>query len=351
MTLYDRVADLTLTIETTDRTSRRREIAGDFTRVTSTFVLLAGDEFGAGEDVTYDTVDHEVLPEPPVFELTGEYTLDEFSRTLKDIDLFPTKPPEREISQNYRRWAMESAALDLALKQNETTLASLLGRERSPVRFVASTPVPNGDTTRVRDVLAVNPACEFKLDPTEAWTEDTVTTLAETSAVRVLDLRGQDETTDDDRPSLATFYRRIFETFPDAIAEDPTVTDGVRDLLSANVDRISWDAPIHCVDDLRERPFAPSWCNVKPSRFGTVRSLFETIEYCEAEDIQMYGGGQSELCVGRGHIQLLASLFYPDSPNDVAPRSYNEPDVRAELRASPLEPPANPTGMEWTQLD
>jgi len=149
MTLYDRVADLTLTIETTNRTSRRREMAGDFTRVTSTFVLLAGDEFGAGEDITYDTVDHEVLPEPPVFDLTGEYTLDEFSRTLEDIDLFPTKPPEREISWNYRRWAMESAALDLALKQNDTTLASLLGRERSPVRFVASTRLPDGNPTRV----------------------------------------------------------------------------------------------------------------------------------------------------------------------------------------------------------
>ncbi|SEP10229.1 hypothetical protein SAMN04487948_11430 [Halogranum amylolyticum] len=351
MTLYDHVAGLPLSIAANDRTSRRREMADGRVRVTSTFALLSGETFGAGEDVTYDVVDHEALPKPPVFDFTGEYTFDEFSRSLDELDLFPEKPPEREESRNYRRWALESAALDLALKQNDETLASLLDRERSPVRFVASTPVPDGDTTRVQDILTVNPACEFKLDPTEAWTKDTFTTLAETGAVRVLDLRGQDEMTADDGPSLATLYRRIFETFPDAIIEDPTVTDDVQDLLPANVDRISWDAPVHCVDDLRERPFAPRWCNVKPSRFGTVRSLFETIEYCEAEDIQMYGGGQSELCVGRGHIQLLASLFYPDSPNDVAPRSYNEPDVRAELRASPLEPPANPAGMEWTQLD
>jgi hypothetical protein len=150
---------------------------------------------------------------------------------------------------------------------------------------------------------------------------------------------------------MATLYQRVFETFPDAIVEDPTVTDDVRDLLAANVDRISWDAPVRGVDDLRDLPFAPNWCNVKPSRFGTVESLFDAIEYCETEDIKMYGGGQSELCVGRGHVQLLASLFYPDSPNDVAPRSYDEPDVRAELRASPLEPPANPVGMEWTRLD
>ena len=35
--------------------------------------------------------------------------------------------------------------------------------------------------------------------------------------------------------------------------------------------------------------------------------------------IEMYGGGQIELGVGRGQIQLLASLFHPDGVNDIAP--------------------------------
>jgi hypothetical protein len=351
MTLYDRVADLSVTVETTDRTSRRREMAGDLTRVTSTFVLLAGDEFGAGEDVTYDAVDHEVLPDPPVFDLTGEYTLKEFSQRLDEIDLFPTKPPEREISRTYRRWAVESAALDLALKQNDTTLASLLGRERSPVRFVASTPLPDGNPTRVEDTLAVNPTCEFKLGPTAEWTEETFARLAATDAVRVLDLNGQAEGFDGKQPPDPDCYRRVFETFPDALVEDPAISDDVDDLLAANADRLSWDAPIQGVADLRDRPFEPNWCNIKPSRFGTVQSLFETIEHCEERGIRMYGGGQFELCVGRGHIQLLASLFYPEGPNDVAPRSYNEPAVRSELIESPLEPPTEPDGLDWTQLE
>ncbi|WP_265107787.1 hypothetical protein [Halosolutus halophilus] len=351
MTLYDRVADLPLTVETEERTSRRRETSNGSTRVTSTFVLLAGDEFGAGEDVTYEAVDHEALPDPPVFDFAGEYTFDEFSRSLDDVDLFPTKPPEREISRNYRRWAVESAALDLALKQNDATLASLLDRERSPVRFVASARLPDGDPARVEETLAVNPECEFKLDPTAEWTEETFAMLAETGAVRALDLKGQYEGTEVDQPADPALYRRVFESFPDAVVEDPAVSEDVRDLLAANADRLSWDAPIHGVDDLRGRPFEPTWCNVKPSRFGTVRSLFETIEYCEDHDIDMYGGGQFELCVGRGHVQLLASLFYPDGPNDVAPRSYNEPEVRSELRGSPLEPPEDPVGMEWKQLE
>jgi hypothetical protein len=53
----------------------------------------------------------------------------------------------------------------------------------------------------------------------------------------------------------------------------------------------------------------------------------------------MYGGGQFELGVGRRHIQVLASLFYPSGPNDVAPSEYNAGGPRAGLPRSPLPPP------------
>ena len=39
--------------------------------------------------------------------------------------------------------------------------------------------------------------------------------------------------------------------------------------------------------------------------------------------MELYGGGQFELGVGRDQIEALASLFYPDGPNDVAPREYH----------------------------
>ena len=103
MTLYDCIADLPLTISGSDRTSRRREMVGETTHVTSTFVLLAEDEFGAGEDITHEAVDHEALPDTLPFDFAGEYTFDEFSQSLEAVDLFPTKPPEREVSRAYRR--------------------------------------------------------------------------------------------------------------------------------------------------------------------------------------------------------------------------------------------------------
>ena len=50
----------------------------------------------------------------------------------------------------------------------------------------------------------------------------------------------------------------------------------------------------------------------------------------------MYGGGQFELGGGRLQIQRLASVFYPDGPNDVAPSEYNAGCPRPGLPQSPL---------------
>jgi hypothetical protein len=58
----------------------------------------------------------------------------------------------------------------------------------------------------------------------------------------------------------------------------------------------------------------------------------------------MYGGVQFELGPGRRQIQALASLFYADAPNDVAPGDYNLGEPREGLGQSPL-PPKNDTGL------
>ena len=65
----------------------------------------------------------------------------------------------------------------------------------------------------------------------------------------------------------------------------------------------------------------------------------------EADGLLMYGGGMGELGVARGQVQLLASLFHPDGPNDIAPPGYNALDPAAGLPASPLEPRPAATGF------
>ena len=83
---------------------------------------------------------------------------------------------------------------------------------------------------------------------------------------------------------------------------------------------------------------------MKPSRFGSVERLFAAYDYCDERAIGAYGGGQWELGPGRGQIQLLAALFHPGTPNDVAPREFNlEP--RAGLPESPLAVGQRETGF------
>jgi hypothetical protein len=76
--------------------------------------------------------------------------------------------------------------------------------------------------------------------------------------------------------------------------------------------------------------------NIKPSRSGPLPVLFELYDTCAARGIGAYGGGQTELSVGRGHIQLLAAIFHPDTPNDVAPMGFNAPVPPDGLPSSPL---------------
>ena len=354
MALYDALEDLPLTVDDVRYARRARDTSSGFERVT-TVIRLEGPDgaVGRGEDVTYEAADHDALHDAdPDFGLPGEWTHAELSTLLGDTDLFHGRPPDRGDFRDYRRWGFESAALDLALRQADTDLATALDRSYAPVRFVASTRL--GEPPRFDRVTALvdrAPDVELKLDPTSDWTDDLVERLAATGRVRILDLKGHYEGTVVDQDVDPALYETVFERFPDAVVEDPAWTDATEPLLRKHADRLSWDAPIHGVDDVEGLPVEPRWCNVKPSRFGSVRSLLATVEHCDAHGIAMYGGGQFELDVGREHLWALASLFYPESPNDVAPGPYNEPEPPASLPASPLRPPETPSGFAWPSPD
>ena len=77
--------------------------------------------------------------------------------------------------------------------------------------------------------------------------------------------------------------------------------------------------------------------NIKPSRVGSLAELGRAYDFCAERGIGAYGGGQTELGVGRDHIQYLAALFHPDTPNDVAPRGFNHPELPDGMPESPIE--------------
>jgi hypothetical protein len=109
--------------------------------------------------------------------------------------------------------------------------------------------------------------------------------------------------------------------------------------------RITWDAPIGSVADIAARSPRPRMLNMKPSRFGTVRAVLEAYAHCAGEGIGLYGGGQVELGPGRAQAQLLAALYHPDAPNDLAPSTYNDRTLPPGLPSSPLPAPAPRPGF------
>ena len=76
--------------------------------------------------------------------------------------------------------------------------------------------------------------------------------------------------------------------------------------------------------------------NLKPSRLGGIKPLFDAYDYTAERGIGAYGGGQFELGVGRGQIQYLASIFHPDTPNDTSPSGFHVVDPPPGLPSSPL---------------
>ena len=348
VTTYERVSELPLTIEEYSLEGRERAVNPEFTRVTTTYHLRGAGEEGLGEDVTYDPDEQrEQLARGPSLPLAGEWTFGEFARHVGELDLFPAGAPDMPAYLLYRRWAVESAGLDLALRQAGRSLGDVLGREHRPVSFVVSLRLGNPPSFEpVRQRLEVYPWLRFKLDGTPDWPGELIEQLVETGAIASIDFKGAYKGTAVDVDTDPAFYRRIAEALPDAWLEDPDLTDPEADaVLEPHRDRITWDAPIHSVADIEALAFPPKTVNVKPSRFGSVEALFAGYDYCEAQGIEMYGGGQIELGVGRGQIQILASLFHPDGVNDIAPSGYDWAEFLRDLEPSPLDPRPEPTGM------
>ncbi len=345
---YARLAELPVDIEHYALEGLERDVSSEFTRLSTLLHLRGGGEEGVGEDVTYDALDHVAFQDAgATHDLAGRHTIDSFSALLEGLDTFPAEPV-KEVSRIYRRWAFESAALDLALRQAGQSLADVLEREPRPVTFVISLRLGDPPSFEpVRSRLEHYPGMRFKLDPTSDWNDELIARLVDTGSVDSVDFKGHYVGTVVDQPADPDLYRRVVEAFPEAWIEDPALTEETDPLLEPHRDRITWDAPIHSVEDITGLPFPPEMVNIKPSRFGTLRELCAAYDHCDAHGIGAYGGGQFELGAGRGHIQYLASLFHPDTPNDVAPIGYHHPNPPGGLPESPLDPAAGERGFRW----
>jgi hypothetical protein len=351
MTAWPTLAALPLRIESYAVDRLAREFAYGTERVTTRVRLHGAGEEGLGEDVSVvpggdetNTL-HEMGPTLP---LAGEWTLGDFCEHLKAVEQWRVEP-QWEPMRRWRNWAFESAALDLALRQAGAPLHEVIEREPRPVRFVNSLGLGDPPTfDPIARRLEHHPGLRFKVDAVPAWSAELVEQVAATGAVEIVDFKGRYGLEVEDDGALIAMYERVIEAFPDALLEDGHELPGAVALLEPERDRISYDAPIHCKEDIAALPLAPRALNIKPCRVGDLRTLLDLYEEVEARGLITYGGGMGELDVGRGQIQLLASLFHPDGPNDTAPSGYNEDSPAPDLPPSPLDPSPAATGFRRT---
>lgn len=211
------------------------------------------------------------------------------------------------LDDPYDRAALEAAAIDLALRQAQTSLARLAGSAAATVRYVVSFERVDDPVARAeREIAAGAPGLKVDADP--GWSEETYAALDRLGRVAVLDFKLSG------RPAE---HERAHRLVPGALLEDPLPGD---EPWSAELRRrLSLDAAIVSVRALAALPALPAAVNVKPARMGGVLEALAAVAWSAARGLVPYIGGMFEVGVGRAQLQALAAIVSPDGPNDVAP--------------------------------
>ena len=254
--------------------------------------------------------------------LAGSWTLDSFSRHLGGLDLFrgararacprsattaagrSSRP--RPTSRCARRAARSPTRSGASRSRSRSSSRCASASRRAPSRSRAGSPPTRACASSSTRRRPGTTRCSTRSPRRARWRRST--SRAPTRARRSTSRPTPRSTAAAPRRSPTRGWRTPTSRVPEADAA-----------LRPHRDRITWDAPIHGVADIEALPFLPRTINVKPSRIGSWRELLRTYEWCAERGILTYGGGQSELGVGRGQIQYLAALFHGDEPNDIAP--------------------------------
>ncbi len=346
-------AILALPVQVEDLGPVRRLRLGSPTweRHTTELSLVGAGHVGRGEDVTWIADHHDGLAgrlHAVRAQLREASTIGDLEELVPTLGLTSGEAAETGMTR-YAWWGILSAALDLGLRQQQMSLADLLGRPIEPLTWVVSMSLGTPpDTGRVLAWARQVPGLGFKLDASDAWTDGVCAELAAGSAVRVIDLKAWypfEEVRQDPDPAL---YERLARHFPEAIMEDPGGDDDVLSALGDGRSRVAYDQPLHEPADLDRMPLDSGAVNVKPSRMGTFSSLLGMVALAADRGIPVYSGGQSELGIGRTQAQAIAAAWCPHAPNDISPAIFHTATPGDEVPTPPLELPSE-TGFGWQE--
>jgi L-alanine-DL-glutamate epimerase-like enolase superfamily enzyme len=286
----------------------------DGPRPTSVVTLAGGGVAGVGECVAWTMEDQERFARVcPSLVTRGETTVGEIHDRVRG-------------AERYHRAAVESAAVDLALRQASTNLFALARRPARPVAFCRSIGVDDvaragGPAEAVSHVLALHRVARIKIDVDPAgWSEQEWRDLAATGRVVVADFK---------RRGTANQVDRAYEALPDAWLEDPP-PDALAPATSWQA-RVALDGYVQTTSDLAPPPIVPGAVNIKPARMGGPIEALRALELCAREGWWTYVGGMFEVGPGRLQARVIASLFTADAWNDVAPLVPEPSDETSRL--------------------
>ena len=239
----------------------------------------------------------------------------------------------------YRIWGLESAALDLALRQAGSSLADAVEREPRPVTFVVS------------QSAVQRAARALSRDPVQARCERQVDGRGRRRARRDRGgrrrrLQGALRRRLGRCDSVGRAVQPCCSRVPGGLARGRAHQRRDAAVLEPHRERLTWDFPIHSVEDVEALEWPPRCLNSKPSRFGSVQGASSTsTTTVPRTGSRSTAAASSSSGRAAGQIQHLASLFHADAPNDVAPKEYNDGGPRPGLPQSPLPPAASEPGF------
>jgi L-alanine-DL-glutamate epimerase-like enolase superfamily enzyme len=228
----------------------------------------------------------------------------------------------------YARAALESAIIDLALRQAGASLRDLTGVDAAPLRWVCSFADP--------DPAARARACggEVKVDVDPAWTEATIVALAR-EPVAILDFKGT---------GTLALAARLAAAFPAAIFEDPPEgTAGVR--VARDRSLLTEPAVVAAVG-------RGEAVNLKAPRMGGFLPLLRALGHAREAGALAYLGGMFEAGPGREQARQIAALYCADAPNDLAPLAGGLGSIEGGSPAPVrLDAPGFGATVDWARLE
>ena len=280
----------------------------------SSVVRLSGaGHTGQGENVAFELDEHERFVRT-VSEWFREHASE---RRLEVGSALPSLPSP------YERAALEAALIDLALRQANLTLAALTDTEWGSLRFVASLGATAEPLAAIASWRRAGFRGDLKLDADPSWPGGVQRALGDTTGVAIVDFK---------RRGDAAFAQALAALFPDARLEDPP--DGWTP--DAPPARIARDATLLGEDDVVAALARGESVNLKAPRMGGPLAVLRSLEHASRRSAMQptgmppngstpaspeplaYLGGMFEVGIGRTQARLLAALYCPDAPNDLA---------------------------------